>query len=53
MRCSDRQRTAVVLRHSFGCTYDEIAQVMGVSITTVQKHVERAMAKLRRSLEVS
>ena len=52
-RLSDRQRTAVVLRHSFGCTYDEISRVMGVSIPTVQKHVERALAKLRRSLEVA
>ena len=52
-RLSERQRTAVILRHSFGCTYDEISQVMGVSIPTVQKHVERALAKLRRRLEVA
>jgi DNA-directed RNA polymerase specialized sigma24 family protein len=52
-RLSDRQRTAVVLRHSFGCTYDEISRVMGVSIPTVQKHVERALAKLRHTLEVA
>jgi RNA polymerase sigma factor (sigma-70 family) len=50
---SERQRVAVVLRYSFGCTYDEVAQVMGVSITTVQKHIERALAKLRRRLEVA
>jgi DNA-directed RNA polymerase specialized sigma24 family protein len=53
MRLSDRQRLAVVLRNSFGYTYDEIADLMGVSITTVQKHNERALAKLRRKLEVS
>jgi RNA polymerase sigma-70 factor (ECF subfamily) len=52
-RLSDRQRLAVVLRHSFGYSYDEIAQVMGVSISTVQKHIERALAKLRRRLEVA
>ena len=52
-RLSDRQRTAVVLRHSFGCTYEEISRVMGVSIPTVQKHVERALVKLRRTLEVT
>jgi len=52
-RLSDRQRLAVVLRHSFGYRYDEIAQVMGVSISTVQKHVERALVKLRRRLEVA
>ncbi len=51
-RLSDRQRLAVVLRYSFGYTYDEIAHVMGVSISTVQKHAERALVKLRRRLEV-
>jgi RNA polymerase sigma-70 factor (ECF subfamily) len=51
-RLSDRQRTAVVLRHGFGYTYLEISEVMGVSIPTVQKHIDRALAKLRRSLEV-
>ena len=50
---SERQRTAVVLRHSFGYTYAEIGQVMGVSIPSVQKHIDRALSKLRRSLEVS
>lgn len=51
-RLSDRQRTAVVLRHGFGHTFGEISEVMGVSIPTVQKHIDRALAKLRRSLEV-
>lgn len=50
---SNNQRTAVVLRHSFGYSHAEIAQVMGVSVPTVQKHVERALAKLRRRLEVT
>ena len=52
-RLSERQRTAVVLRHSFGYTYDEISRVMKISIPTVQKHVERALGKLRRRLEVA
>ncbi len=51
-RLSDRQRTAVVLRHGFGHTYTEISEVLGVSIPTVQKHIDRALKKLRRSLEV-
>jgi RNA polymerase sigma factor (sigma-70 family) len=50
---SERQRLAVVLRYSFGYTLDEIAHIMGVSITTVQKHVERGLMKLRRELEVT
>ena len=51
-RLSERQRTAVILRHSFGCTHREISEVMGVSIPTVQKHIERALGTLRRRLEV-
>ncbi|MGI9529531.1 MAG: RNA polymerase sigma factor [Acidimicrobiia bacterium] len=52
-RLSDRQRTAVVLRHSFGYTLGDIAAVMGVSVSSVQKHVDRGLAKLRKGLEVS
>ena len=52
-RLSDRQRIAVVLRHSFGYTLGEIADVMGVSISSVQKHVDRGLVKLRKGLEVS
>jgi DNA-directed RNA polymerase specialized sigma24 family protein len=49
---SERQRVAVVLRHGFGYTFNEIAATMGISITSVQKHIERGMEKLRRGLEV-
>lgn len=52
-RLSERQRLAVVLRYSFGYTLDEIAQIMDISITSVQKHVERGLTKLRRGLEVT
>lgn len=51
-RLSGRQRTAVVLVHSFGWTYVEVAGVMGVSVSTVRNHVARGMAKLRAALEV-
>jgi DNA-directed RNA polymerase specialized sigma24 family protein len=50
-RLTERQRTAVVLRHGFGYTFEEIAQVMGISVSSVQKHVDRSLAKLRRGLE--
>ena len=50
---SDRQRTAVVLRHSFGYTLGEIADVMGISVSSVQKHVDRGLARLRKGLEVT
>ena len=49
---SERQRTAVVLRHSFQWTHSEIAELLGVSVPTVQKHTTRGLAKLRRELGV-
>lgn len=48
-----RQRTAVMLVKAHGYTYDETADVMGIGRTTVQKHVERALRKLRKALEVT
>lgn len=49
---SDKQRATVVLVHGFGWTIREVAEFMGVSAGTVQKHDERAMRKLRSSLKV-
>ncbi|NNC39168.1 MAG: sigma-70 family RNA polymerase sigma factor [Acidimicrobiia bacterium] len=49
---SNRQRSSVVLRHSFGWTYAEIAELLGVSVPTVQKHVSRGLDKLRAELKV-
>jgi RNA polymerase sigma factor (sigma-70 family) len=49
---SDKQRATVVLIHGFGWTVREVAQLMGVSAGTIQKHDERAMRKLRSSLKV-
>ena len=47
---SDKQRVAVLLTHSFEWTYAETAEILGVSVGTVEKHVERGMRKLRRAL---
>ena len=47
-----KQRTAVMLVKAHGYTYDEAAEVMGIGRTSVQKHVERALGKLRETLEV-
>ena len=49
---SDKQRVTVVLMHCFAWTMSEVAELLGVGLTTVQKHEERAMVKLRRELEV-
>ena len=50
---TEPQRVAVVLRHSFEWTYDEIAELLGVSVSTVRTQVARGMKKLRDSLEVT
>jgi DNA-directed RNA polymerase specialized sigma24 family protein len=47
---SERQRVAVVLIHGFGWTHREVAEMTGTSVTTVQNHLERGLASLRRSL---
>ena len=49
---SDHQRTSVLLIHGFDWTYEEVSQLMGVTRSTVQRHTERGMAKLRKALEV-
>lgn len=51
-RLSGPQRTAVLLIHGFEWTYEEVSQLLGVSRSTVQRHAERGMAKLRKALEV-
>src|SRR4051812_25406164 len=47
------QRVAVVLVHGFGWTLAEVGELTGVKVTTVQNHVERGIAKLRKHLEVN
>jgi DNA-directed RNA polymerase specialized sigma24 family protein len=47
---STRQRTSVVLVHCFQWTLSEVAEVMGISKTAVQNHLERGMATLRHQI---
>ena len=49
---TERQRVAVVLVHGFGWTMREVADLDGIAVTSVQNHLERALAKLRSHLEV-
>lgn len=49
---SPKQRTAVVMVHGAGWTFAETAELMGMSRGAVHKHVERALERLRASLEV-
>ncbi len=51
-RLTRPQRTAVVLIHGFGWTYREVSDVMGIRRSSVQRHVDRAMEKLRADLGV-
>jgi len=47
---SDRQRVVVVLVHCFQWTQSEVGELLGVSKTTVQNHLERGMSRLRREI---
>lgn len=51
-RLSQRQRTSVVLVHGLGWTYQETADLLGLSRSSVQKHVDRGVERLRRALGV-
>lgn len=52
-RLSEKQRIAVILVRGHGYTFREAADLMGgIGISTVEKHVERGMSKLRKALEV-
>ena len=47
-----RQRGAVWLVHGCGWTYRETAEALGISVSTVGTHVQRALVRLRNVLEV-
>jgi RNA polymerase sigma factor (sigma-70 family) len=44
---SEHQRVAVTLIAGFGWKLREVAEMRGVSTSTVQNHLERGMKKLR------
>lgn len=52
IRLSEKQRVVVFLVHGHGWSMSEVAEVLGISKGTVQKHLERGMARLRRQLKV-
>ena len=52
-RLSARQRQVVVLVHGFEYTHQEVSDLLGISRSTIQNHVERGLARLRSELEVS
>ena len=51
-KLSPKQRQVVVLVHGFQYTHAEVANLLGISKSTVQNHVERGVASLRKRLAV-
>lgn len=51
-RLSEKQRVVVILVHSLGWTQTEVAELLGVSLGTVHKHIERGLKRLRSQLGV-
>lgn len=49
---TEHQRVAIVLVHGYGWTMREVAELHDIAVTTVQNHLERALAKLRKTMEV-
>ncbi len=47
-----RQRAAVVLVRCYGYRLHEVGQMLGISPSTVERHIERGVRKLREALEV-
>jgi DNA-directed RNA polymerase specialized sigma24 family protein len=48
----ERQRVAVLLVHGWDWTQDEVAGLMGVSVSTVRNHLRRGLERLRDALGV-
>lgn len=51
-RLTERQRLSVVLIHGLGWTHAEVAGLLGLTVSTVQKHAQRGLARLRREMGV-
>lgn len=49
---SPRQRVATVLIHAYGLSHREVADLLGLSLSSVQTHAERGLRKLRHVLGV-
>ncbi len=45
-----RQREVVVLLHCYQWTMSEVADLLGISKSTVQNHAERGLASLRLTI---
>jgi DNA-directed RNA polymerase specialized sigma24 family protein len=50
---SERQRVAVVLIHGLGWTQREVAELLGITVSSVRNHLRRGLAQLQRKLKVT
>ncbi|QJC53397.1 sigma-70 family RNA polymerase sigma factor [Paenibacillus albicereus] len=48
----DEQRAAVLLKHYYGYSYEEIGELSGVAAGTAKSRVHHGLAKLRKELTV-
>lgn len=51
-KLSERQRVAVLLRHGYGFTLAEVGELLGINASTVQRHLDRGLAKVRKEMGV-
>ena len=49
-RLSEQQRAVVVLVHGYGMSQREVADVLGIGVSTAREHLHRAMTRLRGEL---
>ena len=47
---SEKQRLAVVLVHAYGWNRKEVADIVGISVSSIDTHLSRGLSRLRRSL---
>ena len=48
---SAQQRTAVMLVHAFGWTHRETAELLEITTSSVQTHVQRGLSQLRAQID--
>jgi DNA-directed RNA polymerase specialized sigma24 family protein len=50
-RLPERQRVVTLLVHGAGWTQTEVAELLGIGVSTVHRHSERGLAALRASID--
>lgn len=50
---SDRQRVAVLMVHAYGWTRREVAEILELSVSTLDSHLQRGLEKLRAAMGVA